>query len=213
MRAVDSGIVKELETNQEQTEPHDPTELSLSDQSLIVKVRDGDEQAASKLYQRYAQRVFGLVECNLGDRLRASTETEDVVQSVFKSIFRGVKSGHYDAPPSETLWNLIAVIALRKLRRRARYFSAQRRDGECTVAMIDPDEQIASDSSSLSHLELCIDETLQSFRHIDREILNLRIQGHSIQEISEKTTKSRRSVERSLQRTRECLAKQLLANE
>ena len=30
------------------------------------------------------------------------TEPEDIVQSVFKSVFRGMQSGNYDAPPGET---------------------------------------------------------------------------------------------------------------
>ncbi len=184
--------------------------FSQTDRSLLVLVRGGDEDAAKALYERYARRVFGLVESKLGERLRASTETEDVVQSVFKSMFRGVRSGHYDAPPGSTLWNLLAVISVHKLRRRANHQSAQRRDSSRNVSLDTLADQISSDEDSVEFLEICLRETLEILRPVDREILSLRIQGHTVDEISEISGRSRRTVERSLQKSRERLASLLL---
>lgn len=93
-------------------------------------MKDGDQDAAHVLYKRYVQRVFGLVDSKLGVKLRASTEAEDIVQSVFRSMFRGVQEGNYEVEPGSTLWNLLAVISLSKLRRRALHQNAQRRDSE-----------------------------------------------------------------------------------
>ncbi len=187
--------------------------LSQTDRSLLVLVRGGDEEAATALYERYARRVFGLVEAKLGERLRASTETEDVVQSVFKSMFRGVRSGLYDAPPGSTLWNLLAVIAVHKLRRRARYQTAQRRDINRNVPLDSLIDQISSDEASIEFLEICLRETLEILRPLDRDILSLRIQGHTVDEISKKIGRSRRTVERSLHKSRERLATLLLDGE
>lgn len=188
----------------------DPGELSHTDRSLLVLVRGGDEDAATTLYERYARRVFGLVEAQLGDRLRASTEPEDVVQSVFKSMFRGVQSGHYDAPPGTTLWNLLAVIAVHKLRRKATHLSAQCRDANRNVSLEAIDGRVPFDQSSIESLEISVRETLDLLRPLDREILSLRIQRYTVDEISEKLGRSRRTVERSLQRSRERLASLLL---
>lgn len=191
----------------------DPDGFDQTDRSLLVLVRGGDEEAATALYERYARRVFGLVEAKLGERLRASTDTEDVVQSVFKSMFRGVRSGLYDAPPGSTLWNLLAVIAVHKLRRRAKHQTAQRRDINRNVPLESLVDQISSDEASIEFLEICLRETLEILRPIDREILSLRIQSHTVDEISATTGRSRRTVERSLQKSRERLASLLLDGE
>ncbi len=187
-----------------------PANLSHTDRSLLVLVRGGDEDAATTLYQRYARRVFGLVESQLGERLRSSTEPEDLVQSVFKSMFRGVQAGHYDAPPGTTLWNLLAVIAVHKLRSKAVHHRAQRRDIARNVPLEKLGEGVSVDQSSVEFLEITVRETLELLRPLDREILSLRIQRYTVDEISEKSGRSRRTVERSLQRSREQLADLLL---
>jgi RNA polymerase sigma-70 factor (ECF subfamily) len=176
-------------------------------------VRDGDEDAANTLYERYARRVLGLVEAKLGSRLRRTTEPEDVVQSVFKSIFRGVQSGNYDAPPGSTMWNLFAVIAVNKLRRKAAHQSAQRRDISRRVPLDSVDDREIIDDKSVEYFEVYVRETLDSLRQLDREIVTLRIQGHAVDEIAQLIGRSRRTVERSLQNSRRRLAGMLLEDE
>ncbi|OYP28317.1 RNA polymerase sigma factor [Rhodopirellula sp. MGV] len=187
--------------------------MTSTDRSLVVAVRDGNEQAASILYDRYARRVFGLVRSKIGTKIGVVTEPEDIVQSVFKSVFRGMQSGNYDAPPGSTLWNLLAVIAVRKLTNQANHHTRQRRDISRNVSLEAASDGIKDsiDQTSMEFLEICIRESLESLRPIDREILTLRIAGHSIEEIHQKTNRSRRTIERSLQRSREQLAEQLLS--
>ena len=176
-------------------------------------VRDGDEDAAHTLYERYARRVLGLVEAKLGSRLRKTTEPEDVVQSVFKSMFRGVQAGNYDAPPGSTMWNLLAVIAVNKLRRRAAHQSAQRRDINRQVSLDSVDDGEVIDEKSVEYFEVFVRETLGLLRQLDQEIVTLRIQGHAVDEIAQLTGRSRRTVERSLQNSRRRLASLLLEDE
>ena len=187
-------------------------DLSPTDRSLVVMVRDGDEQAANLLYERYARRVLGLVRAKLGARLSTMTEPEDIVQSVFKSVFRGMQSGNYDAPPGETLWNLLAVIAVNKLRNKANHHSAQCRDSSRNIPLDTGEEGlgIAIDQASIEFFEICVRESLELLRPSHREILSMRVQGHSIDEIRELTGRSRRTIERSLQKSRELLAESLL---
>ena len=175
-------------------------------------VRDGDQDAAAILYERYAKRVFGLVKSKLGVRLAASTEADDIVQSVFKSMFRGMASGNYDAPPGATLWNLFAVIAVHKLNSKAKHHAAQRRDTKRNVAL-DPEgneADLAVDLASSEFLEICIRETLEELRPFDRDVLSLRMQNYNVEEISEAIGRSKRTVERSLQNSRQRLSDMLL---
>lgn len=187
-----------------------PGSLSPTDRSLVVLVRDGDEDAAGILYERYARRVLRLVETKLGSRLRSTTDPEDVVQSVFKSMFRGVQSGNYDAPPGSTLWSLLAVISVNKLRRKATHQSALRRDIDRLVSLEDLQDSRAIDESSVEFLEISLRETLECLRPLEREILSLRLQGYTVDEISGMTKRSRRTVERSLHNSRKRLAGLLL---
>lgn len=184
--------------------------LSQSDRSLVMMIRDGDDGAAALLYHRYAHRVLNLVQNRMSDRLRSKTEPEDIVQSAFRSIFRGVRSGHYEAPEGAALWNLLAVIAVNKLRRHANRIFAQRRDASREITLQDRDEALGFDQRSVEILEITIRETLEQMRPLDAEVLSLRLQKFSVEEIAEQTGHSKRMVERSLQKSRARLSAVLL---
>jgi len=177
-----------------------------TDQALLALVRAGDEDAAKQLYEKYARRVFGLVRSKMSDRMRTDTEPEDLVQSVFRSIFRGVCAGSYDAPDGETLWSLVAVIAANKVREKGRQNGAARRDSSRSVPLESAVNELASGDQAVEMLQLSIRETLELLRETDREILTLRMQGHTVEEVATKTGRARRTVERSLQNSRVRLA-------
>lgn len=184
--------------------------LSSTDHSLASRVKDGDQDAAHVLYKRYSQRVFGFVDSKLGARLRASTDAEDIVQSVFRSMFRGVQAGNYEVEPGSTLWNLLAVISLSKLRRRALHQNAQRRDSERLVSLQTVADGEAVDVSTDEFLNICIRDTLQKLRPSDRELLLLRVQGFTVNEISKRMSLSDRTVARRLRTSGKHLASLLL---
>ncbi len=184
--------------------------IESDDRELVFAIRHGDEAAATELFNRYAKRVFGLVHSQMSDWLRSVTEPDDIVQSVFRSMFQGVKGGDFDAPPGNSLWSLIAVIAVRKTRRRATHHMAERRDARRHQAM-DAIEEVAESNEGLwNEIRLDLAETLAEFKEIDRDILLARIQGYSVEEIATAKDRSERTVERSLQRSREKLADLLL---
>jgi RNA polymerase sigma-70 factor (ECF subfamily) len=183
-----------------------------TDQALVIAARGGDDLAATELYNRYARRVFALVHSQMSDWLRSVTEPEDIVQSVFKSMFRGLQGGQFEAPPGNTLWSLIAVIAVRKTRRRATHHSAQRRDAHRVAPLREGDATSASEQLTLKVLEMDLGQTLATLRESDRKVLLARIQGHSVEEIAQIMGRTGRTIERSLQRIREQLA-DLLLNE
>jgi RNA polymerase sigma-70 factor, ECF subfamily len=187
--------------------------LTSTDHSLASRVKDGDQDAAHVLYKRYVQRVFGLVDSRLGAKLRATIDAEDIVQSVFRSMFRGVQAGNYEVEPGSTLWNLLAVISLTKLRKRAHHQTAQRRNLNRLVSLQTLADGDAIDVSTDDFLNICIRETMQKLRPSDRQILLLRIQGFTLAEISERTSFSCRTIARRLRTSRKHLASLLLEDE
>ncbi len=182
--------------------------MESSDKSLVTAVRSGDEQAAAELYQRYAARVFGLVHAQMGDFLRTRTDPEDIVQSVFKSIFRGMSGGGYDAPDGGSLWHLMAVIAVNKVRRNAARLSAYKRDERKTESL-SLDDNMAIERPCLKQIEVAIAESIECLEPGEREVVWLRVRGFSVEEIADQLSKSRRTVERLLQHARRTLAHEL----
>ncbi len=181
-----------------------------SDHSLIARIQAGEEEAATEIYNRYAKRILGLVSHQMADRLHLEIQPEDIVQSVFKSIFRGVTSGGYDAPEGGTLWQLMAVVAIHKVRRSASKRTVQKRDFRRTQSLNSLESFDVQDRTTPEDFEIAIREAIEHLLPAEKSAVLLRVQGHSVEEISEKLDRSRRSVERLLQSSREKMAQLLL---
>src|SRR5260370_37656168 len=85
-----------------------------SDEVLIARIRDHDEDALGLLFKRYARLVWSVAERILED----SGEAEDVMQEVFLRIYR--KASIFDSskgPPRK----LIVFVAYQSAFTRRRY--------------------------------------------------------------------------------------------
>lgn len=65
-----------------------------TDESLLARLRSGDETAFRALYERYFQRVYNF----LDKRLRNRADTEEATQEVFVNLFGSLESYRADAP-------------------------------------------------------------------------------------------------------------------
>ena len=180
-----------------------------SDRSLLARWRERDEAAASTLYARYSQRLLELAHHRTSPALRQLAPAEDVVQSVFRSLFRGVDSGAFDAPEGASLWNLLAVIAINKIRRKASR-SRSVAAGSLEAAPDDRGELDIPGADSPEQVECALRETIEGLLPLEQELVLLRIEGYSVVEISDRLGRSTRTVERSLQRLRDRLSDELL---
>ena len=91
---------------------------SPTDNFLVGKYREGDQNAATQLYFRYARRLTALVKSRCSADLARVAGVEDIVQSVFKTLFQRIGKGYYDIPDRDELWKLLLVITLNKIRPR-----------------------------------------------------------------------------------------------
>ena len=55
---------------------------------LLERIREGDEQAATELFDRYVDRLIELARSRLSPKLARRLDPEDVVQSACRSFFR-----------------------------------------------------------------------------------------------------------------------------
>ncbi len=171
-----------------------------SDRSLLVQLRRGQQDAATRLYLRYAARLRGLVRARCSQALSQRVEPDDIVQSVFRRFFRHVTKGDYDVPPGEELWGLLLVITLNKVRSEEAFHRAARRDLRQDAAS-DP-AYLPDTASDTAHLEASVGDALSRLPEAHRRMAEMRIAGHEVAEIATATGRSKRTVERLLQDVR-----------
>ena len=173
-----------------------------SDHSLLRRFRDGQPDAATELYLRYAERLRALAARQCAPDLSPRLDADDIVQSVFRTFFRRAAHGQYNVPEGEDLWKLFMIIALHKVRSAATFHRAAKRDVRATATGVNDTATgphlVAPDGMALATLRMVIQELLDALPPSMRTIVELRVDGHDVEEIARRTQRSRRSVERGL---------------
>ena len=188
----------------------------ISDRSLLRRVRTGSDDAATEIYLRYADRLLALARANTSADLSPRVDAEDIVQSVFRTFFRRVSKGNYDVPDGEELWKLFLVMGLNKIRTVGAYHRAAKRDVRLASGATEFENRANAsdgDEASLNMLKMVIDELLADLTPAQRDIINMRIEGHEVKQIADRMGRSKRSVERILQGFRETLSTQIHQDE
>jgi RNA polymerase sigma-70 factor (ECF subfamily) len=189
-----------------------------SSKVLIDLLRQGNEEAAEAIFDRYVSRLIALTRSRLSNRLQRRVDPEDVVQSAFRSFFRRAGAGDYDLSDPGNLWRLLTVITLNKLRRTAEYHSAEKRN---FTAERTPDaagegvrwiESASGGPSPQAQIEVAeeIEVLSQGFSTEHVRILELRLQGYKLEEIATDRSCSERTVRRVLKQFRTRLEQRLV---
>lgn len=182
--------------------------LGNSDSTLLARFRRGDDDAATELYVKYANRLRRVARSNTSNRLTIRFDPDDVVQSVFRTFFRRASEGYFDVPPGDEIWSLFLAIALNKVRRLGRFHRQKKRNVDSTEAM-EPTSTEGEHSDALATLQLSIEELLEELPPDKRRMVEMRIQGYDITEIANETQRCTRTVERTLRQFRESLSQQV----
>lgn len=182
-----------------------------SDRRLLDRIRAGHDDAATQLYLRYAGRLRALAAQRTAADLKSRVDPEDIVQSVFRTFFRRVARGEYSVPEGEELWKLFLVIALNKVRATGAFHHAAMRDTRQTAGGEAVSDAVArsDDDEALATLRMTISDMLNDMPESSREVIALRIEGHEVNTIAERTGRAKRSVERVLQEFRNALTQEL----
>jgi RNA polymerase sigma-70 factor, ECF subfamily len=174
-----------------------------SDRSLLSRFRNGQADAPTRLYLRYAERLQALADRQTSAELGRRLDPEDIVQTVFRTFFRRVAEGNYDVPDGEEIWKLLLVIALHKIRDAGVYHKAAKRDVRRTSSGEANDLEIQNaagkDEAALAVLQMVVNDVLEGLPESHQRMIELRIEGHEVAEIAREVGRSKRSVERVLQ--------------
>lgn len=96
----------------------------------IEQIREGDEAAAQKLWERYADDMVAVAQRTLKNSSRRVADEEDVAVVAFKSLLAGIKSGRFpELDHREQLWRLLMVITTRKAVALIQHDERQKRGG------------------------------------------------------------------------------------
>lgn len=97
-------------------------------QDLIVRVRAGDQDASTELARMFEPFILRFVRFDMrkrGDRgkIRARLGSADICQSVFKSLFAGLKEGRFELSEPEQLQKLLRIMSRFKIATEGRRLS------------------------------------------------------------------------------------------
>jgi RNA polymerase sigma-70 factor (ECF subfamily) len=168
----------------------------------IVQLRDGYDVEA---VERFSDRLIRLAKSRLPDRLQRRVDPEDIVQSVFRSFFARHESGKFEFDQAPDVWRLLAAITYHKVQHSIRRHHRQQRDFKREVALdgqIEKMQDIAPTASSIVMMMEFLDQILNELPVSHREIVRLRMEGHSIAEIAKLRKVSTRTVLRALKLVR-----------
>ena len=177
----------------------------LPDDALARLYRAGDQRAADALYQRYAARLRAAVRSRCGRSFAARFDPDDVTQAAFRALFERLRADD----PAGDLWGLLLVLALNSVRRLVEHHSAAKRSVRRTCRTEDDGNHPlpVADRRSADALEsVALQEQLEALPEPDRRVVELRLAGYEVGEITACTGRARRTVERVLQAFRNQVA-------
>ena len=170
---------------------------------MISAIRQGDQDAAFDLHNRYATRLLKLVRWRLNPKLNRRMDPEDVVQSAFRSFFRVVQEdGMVENAHAERIWGLLAAITVNKLNSRVRHHFAGKRTIDHETA---GSPELLGVADCKSELEAAFLDELnwvvngQIKRH--QLILEMLLEGTDERLVAEKNGCTLRTVYRVIERT------------
>jgi DNA-directed RNA polymerase specialized sigma24 family protein len=174
---------------------------------LISLVRSGDQDAAEVVFDRYAQQLARLAERHLSRRVAQRVDGDDVTQSVFRTFFRRTEDGEFQIRSSDQLWKLLVTITIRKAQMQGRRHGAGKRDATLeandSVALLaamgrepGPDEARILDDE----IERVLRTVPDHQRDLYRQVLELKLAGHSNREVAGQLNLQPRYIDRMIER-------------
>ncbi len=175
---------------------------------MLEQLRAGDHQPLARLFAEYEPYLRKLARQLLTPGLRSELDSVDVVQSAWVHLMQGLPKGNWQFENRDSLRGFLVRILRNRLIDHARRIQASRqREQNTAIARHErqmgeprPSEHAKADELWNRMLNLCPPQ--------HREILRLKQQGLSVDEIAEKVSLHPGSVRRILYKLARQLATQ-----
>lgn len=182
----------------------------------LRQLEAGDAQAALPLYQHFCTRLQALARQRIPTNIRSVYDQDDASVSAFHSLFLGVREQRYQFHGRTDFWRLLLTIAERKITRRIRHETRDKRDVrrvvQDSIMLRVPDAAPNNDQPTVERLtgreptpefaaevsDTC-DALLASLPDdLSRRVALLKLEDHTADAIAAKLGCSRRTVQRKL---------------
>lgn len=202
------------------SDPSDRARQRVSSQAeafsdALERVRNGDDEAITELWNGYFQRLVRLAAKRLPGNLKRMGDEEDIALSAFNSFIAGIRRDQFpDLSGPDNLWGLLITLTGRKVNAHLRHQTRQKRGGGVVrgeSVFMDADEanrsagiggvsgeQLTADINV--ELEEACNSLLDQLPDAQlRQIAVMRMDGFLVDEIAERLDLSKRATERRLQ--------------
>ena len=182
--------------------------------ALISKLRNGDEEAARLLWDRFFAQLITLTRSRLQTSSRAMSDEEDIVLSAMKSFCIGMRNGRFpELSNRESLWRLLLTITLRKIADKQNYDRRGKRDVEKQQLNSSPDADSNAEVNSFVSREPnpeiaaeCAEQISRLLESLENEGLKkvaiMKMEGYTNIEVANDIKCSLTSIERKLRTIR-----------
>ena len=186
----------------------------------IGDVKAGGDSAAQHLWERYFQRLVHLARARLRSARRAGAieDEEDAALSAFDSFCRGAAAGRFpQLADRDDIWRLLVIITVRKVMGQVgRQAAAEGGGGR----LVGASALIGGDAAENGALDLLAGHepspevaamVIEEYRRLReglrtealRQVLDLRLEGYTREEIAKQLGCAERAVKRKLDVIRE----------
>ena len=181
----------------------------------IEQLKDGDAEAAQKLWERYFSQIVRLARRKLEGAKRGLADEEDVALSTFKSLCAGAETGKFPKLiDRDSLWALLMAIVAHKSTDLIRHENRRKRGGtgkradDSSIATLQPVSlsQIIEQKATPERAALMGAEFESLIKKLDRAedpdllcIAVSKMMGDSNAEVARQLGCVRRTVERKIQ--------------
>lgn len=179
-------------------------------------LKDGDRAAAQPIWERYFERLVRLARRRLEDTPRGGADEEDVALSAFDSFCRRAELGRFpQLDDRNDLWRLLVLLTSRKAMSLRRHEMRKKRGGGRVRAGADLTRggntqeevaQVVGDEPTPDFAAQVAEEWQLLLARLPEEglksVAQLKLEGHTDEEIAAKLSCAPRTIVRKLQRIR-----------
>jgi len=169
-----------------------------SSQGLIERIKDGDREALSALFEKYRPRLAVLIHYRISPELRSFFEVDDILQEAFLEAFRDFDQFTYQSPGSFMSWlariadHVMADLARSQGRQKRHAAEMLRFRSESNPLGPEPldsktPSRILAEEEGLRRLLAKLNSLPENYR---QAILLMKVEGLSTQEAAARLGKS-----------------------
>jgi RNA polymerase sigma factor (sigma-70 family) len=168
--------------------------------ALLERLCSGDAQAASEVFQAYEPYLRMVVRRQLPARLRANLDSTDIVQSIWTDMLKGFRETAWHFADANHLQAFFVKVTRNRIIDQARHYQGTLRHEQALGATEHEQESVAHDPrpSEVAQADDLWQRMLALCPAGHHELLRLKRQGYSLDDIAAKVGLHKSSVRRIL---------------